>query len=119
MPMLAFLPWLNVTKPIIEGPFHVFPLGVGDVPPDGVLSLVSPQTMAKVLGQYRESANFPLRVVTLLQYDGRPLGSDLDEDDRAAIFWFGQLLAVSGLSDRRFIGGFLDDYTAAGHYQVV
>lgn len=117
--MLAFLPWLRIKEPLNEGPFHVFPQGVGDVPPAGVASTVTPETMAKVLGQYRDSANFPLRVVPVLQYDGRPLGADLDETDRAAIFRFGQQLAVSGLSDRRFIGGFADGYTAAGHYQVV
>ncbi len=119
MPKLAFIPWLRVRQPIVEGPFHLFPQGVGDVPPTGVASVVSPDTMARVLGQYRDSASLSPRVVTVLQYDGRPLGAELDEADRAAIFRFGQHLAVSGLSDRRFIGGFLDDYTAAGHYQVI
>jgi hypothetical protein len=119
MPMLAFLPWLNIKAPIVQGPFHLFPQGVEDVPLDGVPSSVSAETMGKLLSQYRESANFPLRVVTVLQYDGRPLGEDFDEIDRAAIFRFGQHLAVSGLSDRRFIGGFMDGYTASGHYQVV
>lgn len=119
MPMLAFLPWLNIKAPIVQGPFHLFSQGVGDVPPEGVRASVSAETMGKLLAQYRESANFPLRVVTVLQYDGRPLGQDFDEADRAAIFRFGQHLAVSGLSDRRFIGGFMDGYTASGHYQVV
>lgn len=119
MPMLAFLPWLNIKAPIVQGPFHLFPQGVGDGPPDGVGSLMSAEAMGKLLSQYRELANFPLRVVTVLQYDGRPLGEDFDDADRAAIFRFGQHLAVSGLSDRRFIGGFVDGYTAAGHYQVV
>ena len=119
MPMLAFLPWLYIKAPIDQGPFRLFAQGVGDVPPPDVGSLVSAETMGKLLSQYRESTNFPLRLVTVLQYDGRQLGADFDEADRAAIFRFGQHLAVSGLSDRRFIGGFLDGYTAAGHYQVV
>ncbi len=119
MPMLAFLPWLHLKTPIVEGAFHVFPQGVDDDLPTGVASTFARQTLAKVLGQYRESANIPLRVVSVLQYDGRPLGVDFDETDRAAIFRFGQHLAVSGLSDRRFIGGFLDEYTASGHYQVI
>ena len=119
MPMLAFLPWLYIKAPIDQGPFRLFSQGVGDVPPPDVGSLVSAETMGKLLSQYRESTNFPLRLVTVLQYDGRQLGADFDEADRAAIFRFGQHLAVSGLSDRRFIGGFLDGYTAAGHYQVV
>jgi hypothetical protein len=117
--MLAFIPWLRLRAPVVEGRFHLFPQDVGDVPPAGVASIVPPETMAKVLGQYRGSSNVPLRVVSVLQYDGRPLGTDFDEADRDAIFRFGQHLAVSGMSDRRFIGGFLDDYTASGHYQVV
>ena len=119
MPMLAFIPWLRIKEAIVAGPFHLFPQGVGDFSLEGVASTVSPETMGKVLSQYRESANIPLRVVTVLQYEGRPLGADLDEADRAAIFRFGQQLAVSGLSDRRYIGGFPDGYTAAGHYQVI
>lgn len=119
MPMLAFLPWLDIKAPIVQGPFHLFRQGVGDSPPRDVGSSLSDETIGKVLSQYRESANFPLRVLTVLQYEGRPLGADFDEADRAAIFRFGQHLAVSGLSDRRFIGGFLDGYTASGHYQVV
>jgi len=116
--MLAFIPWLRVTEAIVAGPFHLFPQRVGDVLPEGVASIVSAETMGKMLSQYRDSANSPLRVVTVLQYERRPLGADLDEADRAAIFLFGQHLAVSGLSDRRYIGGFPDGYTAAGHYQV-
>lgn len=119
MSMLAFLPCLHITEPLGEGAFHVFPQGVGDIPPAGVASTVAPETMGKVLSQYRDSANVPLRVVSVLQYEGRPLGVELDEADRIAIFRFGQHLTVSGLSDRRFIGGFSDGYTAAGHYQVV
>lgn len=117
--MLAFLPWLRIKESIRSGPFHLFQQSVGDVPPDGVASAISPATMAKVLSQYRDSSNVPLRVVPVLQYDGRSLGTDFDDVDRAAIFRFGQHLAVSGMSNRRFIGGFLDGYTAAGHYQVV
>jgi len=119
MPMLAFIPWLRIKEAIVAGPFYLFPQRVGDFSLEGVASVVSPETVGKVLSQYRESANFPLRVVTVLQYEGRPLGADLDEADRAAIFRFGQQLAVTGLSDRRYIGGFPDCYTAAGHYQVI
>lgn len=117
--MLAFFPWLRLRTPVVEGPFHLFPQGVGDVPPASVASTVTSETMVKLLGQYRDSANAPLRAVPVLQYDGRPLGADFDEGERRAIFRFGEHLAVSGMSDRRFIGGFPDDYTAAGHYQVV
>jgi hypothetical protein len=72
-----------------------------------------------VLPQYRQSAHFAVSCPTVIQFDGRPLGEAFDALDRDAIFRFGRHLAVSGLSDRRFVGGFLDDYTASGHYQLV
>jgi hypothetical protein len=84
-----------------------------------VPSIAAPDTLTKLLGQYRDSAKVQLRSISVLQYDGRPLGADFNEAERTAIFRFGQHLAVSGLSDRRFIGGYRNDYTAAGHYQVV
>ena len=117
--MLAFIPWLRLREPVRLGPFYVFHQGVGDTAPIDVDSKVSADAMGKVLSQYRDSANVPLRAVSVLQFEDRPLGADLDEADRTAIFQFGQHLAVSGLSDRRFIGGYPDRYTAAGHYQVV
>lgn len=119
MPMLAFLPWLRLREPIREGPFHLFSQRVHDALPGGVASMVSAATVGSVLSQYRESVRLPLCDVALLQYQERPLGADLDEADRSAIFQFGQHVAVSGLSDRRFLGDFADGYTAAGHYQVV
>ena len=119
MPMLAFLPWLRLREPIRVGPFHAFPQGLGDVLPDGVERGIALETVHKVLGQHRLTSSQPMRVVTVLQYDDRPIGSNLDEADRAAVFRFAEHLAVSGMADRRFIGGFLDDYTASGHYQVI
>jgi hypothetical protein len=61
-----------------------------------VTSTVPRETLAKVLSQYLDSPNAPLRAVSVLQYGGRPLGTDLYETDRTAIFRFGQHLAVSG-----------------------
>lgn len=119
MAMLALLPWLQLHKPIREGRFHLFPQGVRDAPPADVALAVSAATMGRVLAQYCHSVRFPLVNVALIQYDGQPLGADLDEPDRTAIFQFAQHLAVSGLSDRRFVGGFVDGYTASGHYQAV
>lgn len=119
MPMLAFLPWLRLREPIRVGRFLAFSHGVGDTMPDGVEAAVEVATIGKVLSQYRTTPHLPLRVMTVVQYDGRPVGSELGEADRAAIFRFGQQLAVSGLADRKFVGGFLDEYTASGHYQVI
>jgi hypothetical protein len=41
MPMLTFLPWLDIKAPIVQGPFHLFRQGVGDAPPHGVGSSLS------------------------------------------------------------------------------
>jgi hypothetical protein len=119
MPMLAFLPWLCLDSPVRVGPFHAFPQGIGDALPDGVASSLSPDSVQKVLRQHHADVNRPLAALTILQYDGRPVGDDFSEDERAAIFRFGQHLAVAGMSERRFTGGFSDRYTATGHYQVI
>jgi hypothetical protein len=42
--MLAFLPWLRLRAPLVEGPFHLFPQGVGAGLPAGVASTVTPVT---------------------------------------------------------------------------
>lgn len=119
MPMLALMPWLRIREPVRIGPFHIFPIGIGETEPAGVTSIVSSQAIEKVQSQYRLAPHLPLDLLTAVQYDGRPLGCEFDEVDRAAIFRFAQHVAISGLSDRRFLGGFPDDYTAAGHYQLV
>lgn len=119
MAMLVFLPWLRLREPICEGRFRVFPQSIGAALPTGVASLVAATTVGRVLSQYRDSVRSPLCELALLQYQERPLGAGLDEVDLSAIYRFGQHLAVSGLSDRRFLGDVADGYTAAGHYQVV
>lgn len=119
MPMLAFLPWLRLNSPVRVGPFHAFPQGLGDALPDDVTASVSLDSIQKVLGQHFAGVNQPLRVLTVLQYDGRPLGGDFNEDERSAIFRFGQHLATAGMSERLFTGTFPDTYTASGHYQVI
>lgn len=117
--MLALMPWLRIPKPVHVGPFHAFPMGIGETGAAGVASIVSSEAIAKVQSQYRLAAHLPLDLFTAVAYEGRPLGSEFDEVDRAAMFRFAQHMAISGLSDRRFLGGLPDDYTAAGHYQLV
>lgn len=117
--MLAFLPWLRLDQPVRVGSFHAFPQGIGGTLPDGVASSVALDSIHKVLGQHHADANRPLAVLSVLQYDGRPVGDDFNEDERAAIFRFGQHLSVAGLSERLFTGSFPDTYTASGHYQVI
>jgi hypothetical protein len=117
--MLAFFPWLRLPEPLRVGPFHLFPHGVGSDLPAGVPSIAPPEAITEILTAYQLGPATPLRLTSVVQYDDKPIGAELDETDRAEIFRFAQFLAVSGLSDRRFSGALSDNYTASGHYQVV
>ncbi|ROZ78007.1 hypothetical protein [Ramlibacter sp. WS9] len=119
MPMLAFLPWLKLREPVRAGAFHAFTHVIDQPLPADVPTGLMPETITKLLAQYRTAPHLPLRGLTILQYEDRPLGDDLDEVARAALFRFAGQLAVSGMGERRFIGDFPDDYTASGHYQLI
>jgi hypothetical protein len=119
MAMLAFFPWLKIRTPLQIGPFYAFPQRRGAILPGHILASVSTSALQRVLSQYRQDANSAVPCLTVIQFDGRPLGGDFNGSERDAIFRFGRHLAVSGLSDRRFLGGFPDDYTASGHYQLI
>ena len=119
MPMLAFFPWLKLREPVRVGPFHAFEHLIGGELPHDVSSALQPETLTKLLQQYRRSPQSPLRSLTILNYEDRALGEDLDPAARAAMFQFAGQLAVSGMCERRFIGEILDEYTASGHYQLI
>lgn len=117
--MLAFLPWLRLREPIRFERFFLLPHVVASDLPQDTASDVSVGTIGRVLSHYYDGANRPLSTVVLLQYDGKPLGADFDQYEQGEIFRFGRYLAVSGMCDRRFIGGFHNNYTATGHYQIL
>ncbi|WP_431049675.1 hypothetical protein [Roseateles sp. L2-2] len=119
MPMIAFFPWMQLRTPLREGRFHVFPVGHGHEMPDGVLRCVELNAITKVLAQYRVSPTTGIAVHTLVEVDGHPIGTDLDEQTRIELFAFAQNLAVSSLASRRFTSNILDRPSCGGHYQLI
>lgn len=119
MSMLAFMPWLRLREPVAVGDVRAIPVSVAGDLPASLGSSIAGETVHKVLSQYMLAPKRNIPAATVLVLDGRPLGEDVDEDERAKLFEAGQHLAVAGMSTRRFDGGVLDDYTASGHYQVI
>ena len=117
--MLAFFPWLRLRMPVRVGRIFLFSHSPGSPFPADVETALDPAGLNQLLSQYRTQPSLVVRSLCVLQYDGRPLGDDLDEGERAEVFQFGRNLAVAGLSRRRFLGGFPDHYTASGHYQPI
>ena len=119
MGMLAFFPWLRRDEPIRLGSFHLFLYAPGQPLPEGVESLVSPNDLRRLLSPYRVHVQNRLGLVCLLQYGGKPIGTPLQDEERAEIFAVARHLAVVGLATRRFDGSPLGSYSASGHYQVI
>jgi hypothetical protein len=119
MPMLTFMPWLRLREPVAIGDVRAVPVAAEGNVPEGIQSSIAAETVHKVLSQYMVAPKRSVPAATVLVLEGRPVGEDLDEPNRAKLFAAGQHLAVAGMSTRRFAGGVLGDYTASGHYQVI
>jgi hypothetical protein len=118
MPMLAFMPWLRLQGRVDTGGVVAFPFPTTGDFPEGIKGSIQEDTVRKVLSQYMLA---PKRSAggTVLVSEGKLVGDDLNHAELARIFEFGRHLAVAGMSTRRFDGGYLNDYTATGHYQVI
>lgn len=105
MSMLVFFPWLRLKKPVIAGGFTLVPYERGRIPagPGSVLQ----NTLDAVTAPYLSQPEQPIQYATLVQVDQEAFTYDLDEDQRGAIFVLSELLAVCGLSCRKYfqIGG--------------
>lgn len=119
MGMLAFFPWLRVRDQAHVGAFRLHPHCPGSALPQGVSAQVSANDLKCILTPYRALAHQPLRSLVLVQYDDLPVGAELDETARGALFRFARNLAVSGLAMRRFDGNQWGTYSANGHYQLI
>ena len=117
--MLVFMPWLRLREPVAIGDVRAVPMAAEGGIPEEIQRSVSAKTPQKVLSQYMVAPKRNIPFATVLMLEGRPLGEDLDEDERATLFEASRHLAVAGMSTRRFDRGLLNDYTASGHYQVI
>ena len=119
MGMLAFFPWLRLREAAHVGPFRLIPQSPGQALPEGVAAEVSQEDLKRILKPYRSHPQHTVRSLVLVQYNDLPLGAELDEAAREALFRFARNLAVAGLAVRRFDGNRLGDYSASGHYQLL
>ena len=117
MSMLVFFPWLRLKKPIIAGDFTLVLYERGRIPagPGTVLQ----NTFDAVTAPYLAQAEQPIQYATLVQVDQEVFTYDLDEHQREAISVLSELLAVCGLSCRKYfqIGGL--DYWNRDNFRLV
>jgi hypothetical protein len=108
---LAFFPWLRLAAPLRVGAFELVPYVRGQYtgPDAGAIDLVT--------APYREVPDTPIREAVLLRLGENDLVADLDEKQLDAIFAFGEMIALAGLSRRRFF--FHSGYSNRDHYRLV
>jgi hypothetical protein len=93
MAMLAFLPWVTVSKPHTISRFALVPWRKGTSPDvDGVLE------------PYIDRVDHHVESATLVHFAGEPLTRDLSEDERADLFDLAMALAFSALARRELCG---------------
>lgn len=114
MPMVAFLPWTAITKPVRFGQFHVVPAGV-------VLGGSElPEEHGPAIRTILEAYNRPRRVdqdrVPLLRRDDLAYTADLGDDEVNEYFGFRRRLTFSVLAGRQF---FHLRYANADHTRLV
>ncbi len=117
MSMLVFFPWLRLEKSVIAGDFTLIAYERGRTPagPGTVLQ----NTLDAVTAPYLAQAEQSIQHATLVQVDQEAFTYDLDEHQRGAVFVLSGLLAVCGLSGRKYfqIGGL--DYWSRDNFRLV
>jgi hypothetical protein len=116
---LLFFPWITLDEPLEIGRFRLIPIDLSLDWPTDIQCAANPISILKILDQYRKSSRLPITNAVLAQVDGVPIGHEFDESTRSALFRLSTHLAVSGLSERHFGAGGLDNYCASGHFQLL
>ena len=97
MGMITFFPWFTIDAPLSFGKFKLFPHNIGQASIYGV-----PAVIDNVVDHYRLNPKLAVRKICVLQYGEKPFGEDFSDAERAEIFEFAEILAMGGLSKRRF-----------------
>jgi len=111
MGTLAFLPWFSIDAPVDVGNVVLEPYSRNA--PDSETQ----RTLNQVLQAYQTAPGQPIESATLFRFLERSVLDDLSEDDRAELFDLSELVAFSGLCERKFffLGGV--DYVNRDNYQ--
>jgi hypothetical protein len=108
MAMLAFLPWVTVSKPQTIQCFTLVPWKKGMSPDvDGVLE------------PYMDNVDHHVESVTLVHFAAEPLTRDLSEDERADMFDLAMALAFSALARRELCGRWGTAYANSDTFRLV
>lgn len=100
MGMLPFFPWLKAGEDVEIQSYVLLPYERGQQPAGAGTQLQ--EQIDKVLEPYRVRGDNPVERASLLKYADKELAADLTSDELDALFVFSELLAVSGLSSRRY-----------------
>ena len=102
MSMLAFMPWYAIDAQVAVGGY-VFRPFVRGVQPFGT---GTPQqlTVDNVLEPYITQLQKPITEATLVEYPGKSIFDDLNEDERDELFVLSEIITFTGLSQRQFFG---------------
>lgn len=116
MSALFFFPWTRLNEDITVGGFSLVRYSRGNLP---LGSGTEEQEMIDdVLKPYLEGPGQPIIQATLLRTNKRRLFEELNDEERADVFIFAELLSLSGLSQRTFfqqIGG----YWNRDHFRLI
>ncbi len=116
MNALVFFPWFKVKKEITAGDFRLVPYERGRLPAGAGND--TQVTIDNLLESYVENGKFPINHATLLRLRNKEITDDLEEETDT-VFVFSELLAISGLSKRRFFSLAACEYCNRDIYRMV
>lgn len=95
-----FFPWLGLTNVIKVGDFSLIPFERGTKP--GGPGTALQKSLDKVTEPYIIPPNNPISHATIVKFGPNEITTDLSEEQAASVFAFSELVAISGLSARKY-----------------
>ncbi len=97
---IAFLPWVTSDAERLVGRFLLVPYRLGRS--ENAASAIPHAQIDQALRFYRDASRRPIRQCTLVALADKGIGTALSDAEIEDLFIFGELLAFSALSHRRF-----------------
>lgn len=116
MGRILFLPWVTIPHPVLVGGFRFSPIRVADTAP--VVGLEIAETVSKVLRCYIDRRGKPIESCTVVLRSRHARSWDIPDrlwgDARSAV----ELLALSCLSEHRFLEGHVSPHLNATMFRL-
>lgn len=113
MSQLAFLPWIQLDHDVDLGSYQLLRYRREQLPAE---NREEQAVIDQVLEPFHGSGIHPIRRATIVTTSTRGLIEDLADEAREDLFYFGDLLAFSGLAGRRY---FQHRYWNRDHFRLV